>query len=135
MLITEILYDSRNNEKKKIVFENKKKYMPIHHRDIWYTKLWINIWCEENGKGDFRRPILALKKVGSLYFCVPLTTQWKENNKWYYHIQSIDFWKPSSLLLSQAKVLDSARFISKIGRVSPEEFIIIKQKIATLYGY
>ena len=82
MIITEALYDHWNAEKKKISWQNDKKYMPIHHRDIWYVKSWIK-----------------------------------------------------SILLSQARVLDGARFISKIWKIDPEEFVFIKQKIATLYGY
>lgn len=126
-------FDKRNEEKKNI-HTKAKKIFPIHHREIRYVKLGINIWYEQNGKQYFRRPVLVIKKLGNIYFCIPLTTKGK-NNKRYHFIDSVDFKVSSAIILSQARSLDSSRFISMIGKVSPEEFIIIKQKIAHIYGY
>jgi hypothetical protein len=64
-------------------------------------KLGTNIGYEENGKSGYMRPVLIIKKIGKLYFVLPMTTKGKENNIFYHAIQSIDFGKPSWVLLSQ----------------------------------
>ena len=125
-------YNKWSNEKQTINSQINKN-IPIHHREIWYVKLWLNIWYEEDGKWDFIRPVFVYKKLWNLYFCLPMTTKWK-NNKRYHDIYSINFGKKSSIILSQWRSLDSSRFINQIGKVSAEEFILIKQKIAKMYG-
>ena len=127
-------FDVRNIEKQNIHLNTSNQNLLIHPRDIWYVKLWINIWFEQNGKKAFLRPVVVISKIWNMYFCIPLTTKWK-NNKWYHKIHSIPFWKPSSIILSQARTLDKSRFHTKLGKVSSVELSFIKQKIAKLYGY
>ena len=63
------------NEEKKYLHSIKPKKKSIHPRDIWYVKLGQNMGNEENGKKEFRRPVLVIKRIGNMYFCVPLTTK------------------------------------------------------------
>ena len=63
-----------NLEKQKIHFWKDIKRYP-KEREIWYIKMWINIWVEENGKDDFLRPVLVIKKIWILVFWVALSTQ------------------------------------------------------------
>ena len=63
------------NEEKKSIHLSKEDNIFINPRDIWYVKLGLNIGNEQNGKGEFRRPVLVIRRIGNMYFCVPLTTQ------------------------------------------------------------
>jgi hypothetical protein len=63
-----------------------------------------------------------------LYF---LTTKGKDS-KFYYRLPDLYFKKPSSIILSQARVMDKARFIEKIGIVSEGIFFDIKEKLKAL---
>ncbi|MBP6086312.1 type II toxin-antitoxin system PemK/MazF family toxin [Patescibacteria group bacterium] len=109
------------NEEKKVIHVAVKRNFPIHHREVRYVKLGINIGYEQNGKSAFLRPVLVLSKVGSMWFCLPLTTKGKYNKR-YHHINSIDFRKSSAVILSQARTLDRARFIRQIATLPAQEF-------------
>ena len=63
------------NEEKKFLHDIVPKKKSIHPREIWYVKLGQNIGNEENGKKEFRRPVLVVKRIGNMYFCMPLTTK------------------------------------------------------------
>jgi hypothetical protein len=43
------------------------------------VKMWLNIWDEQNWKEKFQRPVLILKKIWSLFFCISLTTKNKKS--------------------------------------------------------
>jgi len=127
------LYDIWNEEKKGI---QSKKNIPIFHiyeREIWYVKLWINIWFEQNGKTHFRRPVLIIKKIGNMFYCIPLTTKGKENSFFYYKLQSKNFEINSWLILSQTKNLDKKRFDEYVWKIDPWEFLIIKKLLKEMY--
>lgn len=127
-------FDGWNEIKKSLVYKSMNDVF-INVRDVWYVKLGINVWFEQDGKKDFRRPVLVLKIVWSLYTVVPLThkRKIKEHNSVFYHtITSCNFSDPSRCILSQLKVIDKKRFMDKIWYVSVEEVIIIKEKIREL---
>lgn len=79
------------------------------------------------------RPVLVVKKIGNLYFVVPMTTKGKYNSQFYYPIVSIDFGKPSWLLLSQCRVIDAKRCVLKIAKISKDEFDKIKNTLMRMY--
>ena len=56
------VFDEWNEEKKQIHTKEKENFY-VNEREIWYVKLGINIGSESNGKKDFRRPVLVIKKV------------------------------------------------------------------------
>ena len=122
--IDHYLFDMWNIEKKKINSSRNKFY--INERQIWFTKMGINIGCEENGKENFSRPVLVTKKVGSLFFTVALTTK-EKTGIFYYKIEDASF-----VILSQVKVMDKNRFERKIDKIEGNKFEIIKQKITEL---
>ena len=133
------IFDAWNNEKKNIHVANNATDFFIKPREIWFTKMGKNIGYEENGKKEFTRPVLVLKKVGNLFFTVALTTKGKEENKFHYKFVQAHFTgehkdheDSSFVILSQARVMDKKRFQEKIGYIGTEEFEIIKQKITTL---
>ena len=131
-------FDGWNEEKKKINnTENPTFY--IKPRQIWFTKMGENIGSEQNGKQEFSRPVLVLKKVGSLFFTVALTTKEKPNNSFYRKLKDVklneDHLKnigKSSVILSQVRVMDKRRFLEKVGTVGKDEFKDIKEKLIAL---
>jgi len=130
-------FDNWNKEKKNIHFSKEIKKYP-KERDIWYIKMWINIWVEENWKDDFLRPVLVIKKIWILLFCIPLSTQFKENI-FYKELNTCTFYekkhikKHSMLILSQWKTLDKKRFIKQIWYISKNEFSEIKKLLKNMY--
>lgn len=67
-------FDQRN-ELKKHLHRNRTEFY-VNKREIRYTHLGVNIGYEEDGKGgDFKRPVLVLKKVGNLFAVLPMTTK------------------------------------------------------------
>lgn len=126
------------NEEKKILDISASRNIYINEREIWYVKLWKNIWWEQNWRKWFMRPFLVIKRVGNLFRWVPLTSWWKDN-KWYYELPHTciylkkDYKIHMRLCLSQAKVLDSKRFIRHIWDITPEILYHIKKLLQNIY--
>jgi mRNA interferase MazF len=137
--IENIKFDEWNTQKK---FLNQKETVDdfyINKREIWFTKMGKNVGFEEDGKKDFSRPVLVIKKVGNLFFTVALTTKGKEDNHFYHKFKEVSFniehkdkENKSFAILSQAKVMDKKRFQEKIGTINKKEFDEVKQKITAL---
>ena len=123
-------FDIWNNLQKQVDKRNIKKF--IKERQVWYVNLWKNIGFEQDGKWDlFKRPVLVIKKIWNLFFIVPLTTKWK-NNQFYYKIKENTFKKDSYCILSQVKILDKNRFIVHIWNIDQEDFYKIKKSLQKL---
>lgn len=95
-------------------------------RDIWWVCLGHNVGVEEDGKGQmFNRPVLVVKGFSKYQFWgVPLSTTNKTGK--YYH-QFVVNGKVSTALLSQLRVFDTRRLISKYGMASSSDHKQIKQ--------
>lgn len=130
-----ILFDQWNAVKKQLSWYTLPT-LYINEREIRYVKLGINIWREQDGEEHFRRPVLVVKIIGSLYLTVPLTSKIAHisgRNAHYYHqITSTTSIKPSLCILSQVRVLDKSRFMHIKDIISEEENNCIKQKIRDL---
>lgn len=131
-------FDVWNLEKKKIHYADNPKFY-VNKREIWYTKMGQNIGFEEDGKESFLRPVLVLKKVGNLFFTVALTSNGKDNHRFYHKFQGAFFnennqtYKDRSyVILSQVKIMDKKRFTEKMGKVETTEFESLKQKLKVL---
>ena len=129
-------FEKWNKEKQEIHNAEKRNFF-VNTREIWFTKMGQNIGYEENGKDEFLRPVLVLKKVGNLFFVVALTTKGKIKNRFYHKINQLELHNPkyqdsSYVILSQAKVMDKKRFFENAGNVSISEFEIIKEKLRTI---
>ena len=123
-------FDTWNNLKKQVNKKEIQRY--IKERQVWYVNLWKNIWFEEDGKWDlFKRPILVVKKVWSVFFVVPLTTKWKDN-QFYYKFKDWTFKKDSYSILSQVRILDKNRFIVHIWNIDKSDFEKIKKSLQKL---
>lgn len=122
------------NDNKKNIHKTELSDFYVNSREIWFTKMWVNIWFEENWKGDFLRPVLVLKKVWNLFFTVALTSKWKIDNHFYYKFNNVDLNNPkykdsSYAILSQVKVMDKKRFFEHIWTISECDFSEIKKKL------
>lgn len=121
-------------EKQKLNNQNLPNVF-INQREIWFAKLGKNVGFEQDGKKEFNRPILVIKKIGNLFLTLPLTKSGKQNHLFYHLLKSIKYEKQknknysSFLILSQIKVLDKKRFEERMGIISTEEFQIIQKKL------
>lgn len=131
-------FDEWNDNKKEI---HKKEYEDfyINVREIWFTKMWINVWFEENWKSEFLRPVLVLKKVWNLFFTVALTSQGKEKNYFYYKIVDLNlteknkkYINSSYCILSQVRVMDKKRFSQNVWNISNNDFIKIQKRLKNI---
>lgn len=130
------VFDQWNKDKKKLDGKSLEGGLFLNTKEIWFTKMGKNIGFEEDGKKDFSRPVLILKKVGNMFFIVALTTKGKDDNRFYHKFSDAYFYKKeagdSYAILSQVKVMDKKRFQEKIGYVGEEEFKEVKNKITAL---
>lgn len=128
-------FNERNKEKQLTdALSNKiMSSLFVKERQVRNIKLWCNIWTEQDGKTWFIRPMLVIKKIWSVFFCVPLTTKNKKW-KWYYTLHhQIQKNKVSTVILSQWRTLDKRRFFKYLGRVPQDEFWTIKKLLWDLY--
>lgn len=108
----------------------------INSRDIYFTKMWLNIGFEENWKNNFLRPVLVLKKLWNLFFTIALTSKWKDNKLFYHKFESVKYnednqkYSDSSYcILSQVKVMDKRRFTEKMWYLPKQEFEELQKKL------
>lgn len=130
-------FDRRNKEKKQL--DQKVEYPFINEREIRFIKLWKNIWCEQNWKDWFLRPFLIIKKIGTLFWWIPLTTGWKQNSKWYIDLPMSSFHderhkkENAKVCLWHAKTIDPRRCMQHIGTVNKMLFGEIKKSLQMVY--
>jgi mRNA interferase MazF len=122
------------NEVKKETNE-EKVLVGFRNRDIFYMKMGQNIGFEQNGKGtNFVRPIIVLKKFNkNMFFGIPLSTQIKEGDFYYY----LEFKNKVGIskniaLLSQMKLYSTNRLLNKIGVMDKDDFQKMKDKFKKL---
>lgn len=113
-------------EKKECI--NSLKNYPLYFKegDIWWVSVGVNINSEIDGKSNnFSRPVLVLKRINR-YMCIglPMTT----NIKPFYLKKIITFKERDvGVIGSQVRAFSTSRFISKMGRVSPQSMNKIKE--------
>jgi mRNA interferase MazF len=123
-------FDTWNDQKKDIHKLGKKKL--YRSRDIWWCNLGINIGFEQDGTGEKNgRPVLILKGLSQdICLVVPLTTSSKK------HFMRIDLGrledKNSSAIISQIRVVDTKRFVNKMGKLRKDKFEEIRKAVKNL---
>ncbi len=129
-------YDEWNEIKKQTQQINSN--LCIKAREIYWTRIGINIGNEEYGKGsDFVRPVIIIRQLThDLFIGVPTTTTIKSNNDYFHNIsyrEKINHTVvQSSAMILQQKVFSKKRLLSKIGTVNKEEFKVIVLKLKNL---
>jgi len=123
-------FDQWNILKKKVNEYQSPLY--FKEREVRSAHLGENIGNEEDGKGgQFQRPVLIIKRVGSVLFIVPMTTRGKDS-RYYFTLPDHYFGKVSRAILSQAKHIDARRLTYKIGTIGKEDFSTLKKKLRGL---
>ncbi len=119
------------NEMKKWIHEKATNFY-VSEREVWFVHLGTNVGFEEDGKGgEFKRPVLVLKKIGNMFSVLPMTSKGKDS-PFYFRLPDMYFNKPSRVILSQGKAIDKSRFIDKIGMLSEWDFNEVKEKLKAL---
>ena len=120
-------FDGWNKKKKKLDALNQDCI--FFEKQIWWSKIGINVGSEQNGKGeDFTRPVYILTKINSKTFIgIPLTSILREDDVHISFYFNYDF---STALISQIKLYDKKRLVKFIGITS--DYIHLKIKKATI---
>ncbi len=111
---------------------NLEKNKLYRSRDIWWCNLGINIGFEQDGTGERNgRPVLILKGLSqNICLVAPLTTSLKR------HPMRIGLGKlenkDASAIISQIRVVDTKRFVNKIGKLEKEKFEKIRKAVKDL---
>jgi mRNA interferase MazF len=122
-------FDTWNELKKEINTAEGKLYK---ERDIWWCQLGINVGFEQDGTGkSYERPVVVLRGFSkSVCLVVPLTTSTKENK---YHVSLGEISeKPAFAIISQVRLIDTKRFIDKIGMLGKEKFAELKNAVKAI---
>jgi len=124
-------YDRWNEIKKEI--SSKKQNLIFKNRDIFWLQVGNNVGFETDGKGkDFLRPVLVLRKFSKDSFLgIPLTTSQKDDIFHYKFILNSNK-KVNYATLSQVKLFDAKRLYNKLGKISVNDFELLKIKLKEL---
>lgn len=123
-------FDAWNEVKKKTDEEIHRLYTV---REIWWTRLGINIGTEQDGKGEwFVRPCIILRGFGpNACLVIPLTTSTHE------HALRILVGAVNGRIvranMSQIRVVDTRRLVRKIGFLDKEIFARLRKNIRELF--
>lgn len=119
-------------------YKNKEK---IHYnkirpffdkREVWFCVLGVNVGFEQDGSENFLRPVLIIRKFNNeIFWGLPLTKKLKKG-KYYYQFLINKKNKPSTVILSQIRLIDAKRLQYKIGDVNNKEFEDIKKRLIEL---
>ncbi|PCI25763.1 hypothetical protein COB57_00965 [Candidatus Peregrinibacteria bacterium] len=124
------MHNNQNEwQKKKEKIKNALKDIVFHEGEIWFASLGLNVGKEQDGKGeDFLRPVVVLKKMSKdMCVCIPLTTK-KKTGTWYCSIKDSGG-KEATASLCQIRTLHINRLTYKIGKITKDEFINIKNAL------
>jgi mRNA interferase MazF len=116
----------------KSTLQNAHSGPTFKEREIWWCSVGVNLGYEVDGKNQFyNRPVLILRKFNrSVFYGVPLSTQLKENNPFYFQFHWKD--KTVSALVSQMRLFDSKRLTDPMGKLSEEQFTAVKNAVKRL---
>lgn len=104
----------------------------VSERDLWWVSFGQNIGSEINGKSKvFTRPALILKKLSHGFYLVAPTTSKEKEGSWYVPINLGNI--RMKVCLHQVRTIDHRRLFSKLGKISPNDFQIIKNVFLSLY--
>lgn len=119
----------------KIAIEYENIIVGFKERDIFYMNMGKNIGFEQDGKGEnFVRPVVIIKGFNkNMFFGIPLSTKIKEGKFYYkFQFQKKDEIVENIALLSQMRLFSTKRLLNKIGVISKEDFIKMKNEFKSL---
>jgi PemK-like, MazF-like toxin of type II toxin-antitoxin system len=111
--------------------EDKFERLKFKEREIWYLHFGANIGFEIDGKAEYLRPCLIIKKISNeTFFAIPLTSKLK-NGSWYH--PSLIKGKEGRYIFSQMRILDAKRLNYFVETINKEEFENIKVKFIEFF--
>ena len=118
-------FDLWNIKKKKL---NLRANPPFYHeRDIWWCSLGKNIGAEQDGEGvEYSRPVVIIKGLSKNTCLIAPLTSSANHHSLRIPIGVVQD-KDSSVIVSQMKVIDTKRLLTKIFRLSQEKFEPIRK--------
>jgi mRNA interferase MazF len=123
-------FDNWNIRKKDI--NNSIKTKLYNTRDVWWCSLGVNVGFEQDGNEEnFERPVLIIKGLSKNTCLIAPLTKSKNENRYRLPIGLIDG-NQAHVIISQIKVIDTKRFINKIGVVDKITFEKIRKSIKNL---
>lgn len=119
------------NEKKKLL-NSREAQIFFKERELWWCKFGVNIGYEQDGGGEFLRPILIVKKFdNNTFVAVPLT---KSRKKHKLRVElGLVLGKEAKANISQIRVCDKRRLLKKISTLERVKFNLIKQAVRELF--
>jgi len=125
--------DYINWSKKKSYVQNEKARAFFHEREVWVCFLGENVGFEQDGSGEeYLRPVIVVHKCNNEVFIgIPLTRNLKKGK--YYHVFDFENNK-STAIISQVRLIDAKRLKYKIGNISQNNFVNLKEKIRNLFS-
>ena len=122
-------FDGWNEEKKK-TDSNKGRF--YHEREVWWCTLGINIGHEQDGVGrEFRRPVLVLKALSRQTCLVIPISSVQHTHPMRISIGVVGD-KEAQAIVSQMRVVDTKRFISRIDILKKEIFEEIRKAVKAM---
>ena len=124
-------FDRWNEVKKAVDRDNDGKL--YHAREAWWCAVGINVGFEQDGGGSgSQRPILVLKGLSrNTCLVVPLTRS-SRAHRYRIPIGIVDG-ENASAILSQMRVVDTKRFVEKIGFIDKQSFEIIRKAVKNTF--
>jgi mRNA-degrading endonuclease toxin of MazEF toxin-antitoxin module len=120
-------FDEWNIQKK--IIDEQPRIRFCHSREIWWCSLGVNIGSEQDGKNeDFGRPIVVIQTFNPHTFLGVAVTSKVKENKDYFPIGIVKG-KPSSVVLSQIRTIDTKRIIRKMGMMDQVLFENLKEAL------
>ncbi len=112
----------------KIIINQKYRSSQIKEMEVYWCALGENVGDEENGKGsEFGRPVLVFKKFNNnIFWGIPMSTKNKDN---MYYVRVLLKDMEQSVILSQLRILDTRRLDKKIGYISIEDFVRVRDSV------
>ena len=118
------------NKEKKITDSGKGRF--YHEREVWWCSLGVNVGHEQDGTGkEFRRPVLILKALSrQTCLVIPLSS--------VQHVHPMRMsvgvvgGREAQAILSQMRVVDTKRFISRMDILKKETFEEIRKAVRAM---
>ena len=122
---------NRWNEVKKHTDEERPRFYTL--REIWWCRLGVNVGEEQDGRGvQFLRPVLIIQGLGPVAcFVAPLTTSHREH-PFRIPIGLVDG-KEARVNISQMRVIDTRRFVEKIGFLEKPTFYLVRKAVKDMF--
>ncbi|OGH68048.1 MAG: hypothetical protein A3C15_00645 [Candidatus Magasanikbacteria bacterium RIFCSPHIGHO2_02_FULL_50_9b] len=101
--------------------------------EVWWCRVGKNVGDEIYGKGEkFARPVLIFKKLTRTTFLALPITSLPKIGTWYVSFELSGIFR--SVLLNQARTLDSHRLLGRIGTLTDDDAKKIRTSFLEFYA-